>query len=591
MKKDSLSVKIVERIKNAGVTDIRAKVTNKFNYVAHVRFSIDQEGRLTDWGCDGYYRECEEGFCIHCAAVKDTFGADIETVAVDPSYKDSVLSESVSDIESEPDVDDTANEASFQSLVSDLAVDMDNSEPEEDIELPSFSQTDDMPGYSYTEEETDDKSGMWEEQESAKPDHEEDSVESVYDPEEFDEEEKDENDFDEDMSPREMSILLGTDTDNGEEVYLYPNNTEFVLHNNIGIIGTMGTGKTQFTKSLVTQFHLNDKDNYDGMPIGMLIFDYKGDYNETKPDFSETVGAMIVKPYKIPYNPFALNLKKVNIPLLPLHTANNFMETVSKIYNLGAKQMNILLECIIAAYKLRGIDPENEKTWRRPAPTFEDVFHVYENSPEGNVKDSLSAVMNKLHNFRIFESDVNKTVSLSQMLKNIVVMDISGYDEDIQGLVVAITLDQFYSQMQTFGSSRTNGKLRQLRTLILVDEADNFMKMGFPSLRKIMKEGREFGVGVILSTQSLTHFSGSDDDYSRYILTWIVHNVNDLKHKDIEFVLKQKSKSSETEKMYLAIKGLKKHRSVVKISDNQPLMIQDKPFWELYNELHKKAKD
>ncbi len=37
----------------------------------------------------------------------------------------------------------------------------------------------------------------------------------------------------------------------------------------------MGTGKTQFTKSLVTQLMRNQSCNVDGKPVVLLIFDYK----------------------------------------------------------------------------------------------------------------------------------------------------------------------------------------------------------------------------------------------------------------------------------------------------------------------------
>ena len=97
--------------------------------------------------------------------------------------------------------------------------------------------------------------------------------------------------------------------------------------------------------------------------------------------------------------------------------------------------------------------------------------------------------------------------------------------------------------MQALGSSKMEGNYRQLTKMILVDEADNFMSRDFPSLKKILKEGREFGVGTILSTQSLKHFGSGDDDYAKYILTWVVHNVSDLKNSDIDFVFKTESKS------------------------------------------------
>ena len=155
----------------------------------------------------------------------------------------------------------------------------------------------------------------------------------------------------------------------------------------------------------------------------------------------------------------------------------------------------------------------------------------------------------------------------------------------IQSLIVAITLDQFYAQMQKNGSSRTDGRFRQIRSLILVDEADAFMRQGFPSLRKIMKEGREAGVGVILSTQSLTHFIGGEDDYSRYVLSWVVHNVSDLKQKDVEYVFKLQPKSPDILQQYSAIKKLGKHESVVKLANDPPTAIRDLAFWQLYQQL------
>lgn len=60
--------------------------------------------------------------------------------------------------------------------------------------------------------------------------------------------------------------------------------------------------------------------------------------------------------------------------------------------------------------------------------------------------------------------------------------------------------------MQKRGKPVVRGDYRQLTKMILVDEADNFMRQDFSSLRKILKEGREYGVGAILSTQEITHF-------------------------------------------------------------------------------------
>ena len=382
-----------------------------------------------------------------------------------------------------------------------------------------------------------------------------------------------------------MEILFGTDISNGKELLWLPNDTNQVFHTNTGIIGTMGTGKTQFTKSIITQLYRDQTHNFDGSPLGILIFDYKGDYDESKEDFIAATNAKVLKPYHLPFNPLALTQSKVFKPLLPIHTANAFKDTLSKVYGLGAKQQNTLFSCITQAYAAKGISSGNSSTWGNIPPTFDMVYSIYANDEEIKKTDSLAAAMEKLHQFEVFEGDPTKTVSLFSLLNGVVVVDLSGYDSDIQSLIVAITLDLFYSQMQASGSSKMDHQYRQLTKLILVDEADNFMREGFPALKKILKEGREFGVGTILSTQFLKHFGASDDDYAKYILTWVVHNVADLKPSDVEFVFKTESKSNDTQRLFNDIKGLQKHHSIVKIGTSKPRYIKDKAFWELYKDL------
>ena len=382
-----------------------------------------------------------------------------------------------------------------------------------------------------------------------------------------------------------MRIQFGADVANGQPVYWFPNHTKRLFHVNTGIIGAMGTGKTQFTQSIVAQMYREQKHNLDGAPLGILIFDYKGDYNESKRDFQKATKAVVLKPYHLPFNPLSLAKSNVFRPLLPIHTANAFKDTLSKVYGLGPKQQNALLSCIADAYAECGIIPEDADTWGNPPPTFERVYRIYQDNEEIKKGDSLSVVMEQLHSFQIFEGDSQKTVSLFETLNGVVVIDLSGYNPDLQSLIVAITLDLFYAQMQAAGSSKLDGLYRQLTKMILVDEADNFMSEGFPSLKKILKEGREFGVGVILSTQFLKHFSSGDDDYAKYILTWIVHNVPDLKMSDVEFVFQRDAKDPKTQRLLNGIKALNQHCSIVKIGNSEPQYMRDKAFWEFYADL------
>ena len=379
---------------------------------------------------------------------------------------------------------------------------------------------------------------------------------------------------------RNMQILFGVNEKNNKEVYWYPNDTDKVFHTNTGIIGTMGTGKTQFTKSMITQIHRESKYNVDGKDVGILIFDYKGDYNKSKTDFIEATNANVYELYHLPFNPLSVIKAKNSKPMLPLHTANSLKVTLAKAFGLGIKQETLLRDLIMEAYEKRGIIKNKPDTWDNPAPTLKDVYDIYVNR-EDLKEDSLYAAFSNLIDFEIFEPDPLETKSLFELIDGVTVIDLSGYDPDIQNLVVAITLDLFYSQMQAYGHSGVKGNLRQLNKMILVDEADNFLSKDFETLKKILKEGREFGVGTILSTQLLSHFSTGENKYSDYILTWIVHNVAEINPKDAKYIFNSQAKSDQ-EVICNKIKSLSKHHSLIKMGDSdRPIFMRDRAFWEL----------
>lgn len=371
-----------------------------------------------------------------------------------------------------------------------------------------------------------------------------------------------------------LKVLIGHSSHGEDPVFWEPTNTAKFMNTNSGIIGTMGTGKTQCTKSVVTQLYRNQHNNVDGKPIGVLIFDYKSDYVDDK--FIEATKAKKFKLYKLPYNPLSLF---GDTPMLPIHTAAGFSETMSKAYGLGKKQQLKLENIILEAYDLAGINSEEPSTWKRPAPTIENIWNLFLEQ-EKVEEDSLYAALSKLARFKIFETDPEKMMSLYELIDGVTVIELAGYPGEVQNLIVALTLDLFYSQMQKQGKPKVQGDFRQVAKLILVDEADNFMSQNFSSLRRILKEGREYGVGVILSTQDITHFKTSENDYSAYILSWIVHRVSQIKNQDIKSIFNKDDKT-EQEQLMKSIRGLEKHYSLYVNGDKKITKIKDKAFWEL----------
>lgn len=371
-----------------------------------------------------------------------------------------------------------------------------------------------------------------------------------------------------------LQVLFGHDVLRQSPLYWAPTNTAKFMNTNTGIIGTMGTGKTQFTKSLVTQLMRNQSCNVDGKPIGLLIFDYKSDYVDDA--FLEATGARRYQLSLLPYNPLSLF---GDMPMLPRHTAMAFAETMGKAYNLGVKQRMKLVTLIMECYDLAGIVPHDRSTWNRIAPTIEDVWQQYL-AQEKVDEDSLYAALYNLAGFQIFETDPEKMTSLYDLVEGVTVIELAGYPSEIQNLVVALTLDLFYAQMQKRGKPTVRGDYRQLTKMILVDEADNFMRQDFASLRKILKEGREYGVGAILSTQEITHFKTGENNYASYILTWVIHRVSEIRNADIKAVFNIDDKG-EQESLMGQIRQLEKHFSLYVDGDKQVKKMRDKAFWEL----------
>ncbi|EHG2879960.1 DNA phosphorothioation-dependent restriction protein DptH [Salmonella enterica] len=371
-----------------------------------------------------------------------------------------------------------------------------------------------------------------------------------------------------------LQVLFGHDVLRQSPLYWAPTNTAKFMNTNTGIIGTMGTGKTQFTKSLVTQLMRNQSCNVDGKPIGLLIFDYKSDYVDDA--FLEATGAKRYQLSLLPYNPLSLF---GDMPMLPRHTAMAFAETMGKAYNLGVKQRMKLVTLIMECYDLAGIVPHDRSTWNRVAPTIEDVWQQYL-AQEKVDEDSLYAALYNLAGFQIFETNPEKMTSLYDLVDGVTVIELAGYPSEIQNLVVALTLDLFYAQMQKRGKPTVRGDYRQLTKMILVDEADNFMRQDFASLRKILKEGREYGVGAILSTQEITHFKTGENNYASYILTWVIHRVSEIRNADIKAVFNIDDKG-EQESLMGQIRQLEKHFSLYVDGDKQVKKMRDKAFWEL----------
>lgn len=370
-----------------------------------------------------------------------------------------------------------------------------------------------------------------------------------------------------------IQVIVGNIKNKSQKILFEPNNTESVSHPNMGIIGTMGTGKTQFARSVIAQLSKEGVHNVGGNPIGLLVFDYKGDYKDN--DFLEIVNGNCYKS-NFPFNPLKLiindDVEGMNLPAI---TADKIADSFAKAYGLGLKQQSNIKQVIIATYEDAGITRDSS-TWNKRCPTMNDVIRKYFDTYDAN--DKAYALFDKLNDYTIFTDDVNQCVSMFEWLKGVRVIDLTLYPDDTKKVIVSLILDLFYAEMRQLGSSKLEESYRELRAMILVDEAHQFLKKDFNSFRSIISEGRMFGVGMILSTQNISDFKTAKEDYSQFILSWVIHHVNSISRQDLTTIFG--ATDTHLNQYMDFISNAQKFESVCKIG-HQVNGMRDLPYFQL----------
>lgn len=339
---------------------------------------------------------------------------------------------------------------------------------------------------------------------------------------------------------------------------------------NIGVVGDLGTGKTQLLKSLILQVAKAHEENR-GVKPRFLIFDYKRDYSSA--EFVEATGARVVRPMRLPLNLFdTASLVESAAPWLDRFRF--FADVLDKVYSgIGPVQRDKLKGAVRNAYESCSAQCRS--------PTIYDIHAEYKGLLGGK-SDTPMAIIDDLVDMEIFERDPNKTTSFDKFLDGIVVvsLDALGQDDRSKNMLVAIMLNMFYENMLRTTKHPFLGKDPQLRVIdsyLLVDEADNIMRYEFDVLRKLLLQGREFGTGVILASQYLRHFKANATDYREPLLTWFIHKVPNVTPAELGAL----GFTSDLGELSERVKTLPIHHCLYKSFDISGEVMRGLPFYEL----------
>ena len=270
---------------------------------------------------------------------------------------------------------------------------------------------------------------------------------------------------------------------------------------NVGIVGDLGTGKTQLVQALLYQLRQKPENNRGSRPR-VLIFDYKKDYS--KSDFLERTGARVVSPFSIPLNIFDTR-DSIGQQNAWLERSKFFADILDKIYSgIGPLQRQRIKQAVRQSY-------DRASAAGAGAPTIYDVFESYTTVCGGQI-DSPYSIMSDIVDGEYFVRDPNQVQNFSQFLDGIVVVDLGavGQDDRTKNMLVVVFLNLFYEHMLKIEKKPFLGQdpgLRYVDTMLLVDEADNIMQYrvrrveAHPSARPRIRGRCSPGIAVPLALQ------------------------------------------------------------------------------------------
>jgi hypothetical protein len=371
---------------------------------------------------------------------------------------------------------------------------------------------------------------------------------------------------------RGIVFQVGQDLASHSPLEYWPSNTA-MTNMNVGVFGDPGTGKTQLCLALLYQLHQGSL-AAQGHGLTGLVLDPKNDYGRPeKRIFQEAIAARVIEPLHIPID--VIGLRPEMTPVERRQRIQSFVDLLSTVMGRGVGQVQrqLLFEAVDAL-----VQRHNR------APTMVEMRDAYRNA-RNNRADVVSSLLGDFVNNEVFVSDPSKFVTMSELIsKELVIVNLRPLQArpDLLKQVMAILVNQYFDSMLRmpipgFRRGMDGIDLRQLKSVLLIDEAHLVMRLRFQQLEDILLQGRESGISVILSSQFPDHFTHADMNYAMSLRTWFMHRVPALSPA----ALRRLGIANNVDTISARILGLGRFESFYSSGLGQPSFIRETPFHEL----------
>lgn len=288
-----------------------------------------------------------------------------------------------------------------------------------------------------------------------------------------------------DAMPPEVVVPLG---ESGDEPVEWRPGTKGSPH--LFIIGIPGQGKSWTTTRILNELGRQQ--------VPTLVLDFHGQFADPDGSFMRTVHPSVVDAARgLPFSPFECSVGNGADGWM----ANCFAlaEIFSYVTGMGVIQRDLIRTTLQEAYRAHGFtDDEEEELIELDYPTAEEVMRRIERKEQERHVSNVAARCRPLLEMNLFRPLKDAPDMLTAIREGLVVDLHNLYTEELQVAAGAFVLRKLYKDMFHRGNAD------RLRLAIVLDEAHRLAKD--VTLPKLMKEGRKFGIAVIVASQGVNDF-------------------------------------------------------------------------------------
>jgi len=252
----------------------------------------------------------------------------------------------------------------------------------------------------------------------------------------------------------------------------------------VAITGETGSGKTQAIKAMLGDLRRA------GLPV--LILDFKDDYSDAEYARAEGLDVYNASFGGLPFNPMVPPVDPQSGRVALMNHIHQLGEIVKRIYGLGDQQAYRLREALKDAYESAGLTmqpflPAADQQY----PAFDEAHAVLRRG--GKENEALLGRLSPIFDLSLFASD-QPDAAFTRLVEQSAVIRLSQLPGDeVKNAVAEFFLMALYNHL-----------IRQphphaLRRLLVLDEAWRLVQS--PFLEPLMREGRAFGLGVLVASQ------------------------------------------------------------------------------------------